>query len=73
MIAFVAPAAESQQSDSTIKPKECVDEARRLLIINNSAANLDSLQATLLLVRENRTYKNTLLLAHIKISGRIKR
>lgn len=50
MIALVAPTTETQQSASVIKSEECMDEVRRLLVMNNSTANLDSLQANLLLV-----------------------
>ncbi|KAF3004661.1 hypothetical protein E8E14_000986 [Neopestalotiopsis sp. 37M] len=49
MTALVAPTTETQQSASAIKSEECMDEVRRLLVINNSTANLDSLQANLLL------------------------
>lgn len=72
MIALVAPTAEAQQFDSVTEPIECVDKARHLLSVS-SVANLDSLQANLLLVRETVTHKYHTLLAHIKASGHIKK
>lgn len=49
MLALVARTEEAQQFDS-FPEAECIHEAKRLLTVVNGAVNLDSLQATLLLV-----------------------
>jgi hypothetical protein len=50
MLAFVGRTEEAEQTDSIPGPYECANEAKRLLFIINGSVNLDSLQATLLLV-----------------------
>jgi hypothetical protein len=50
LIALVIRTTDSQQFGLTMGPKDCIHEATRLLTINNGNTNLDSLQATLLLV-----------------------
>jgi hypothetical protein len=49
MLALVARTEEAQQFDS-FPEADCIQEAKRLLTVVNGAVNLDSLQATLLLV-----------------------
>lgn len=50
LIALVIRKTDSQPFGLTIGPRDCIHEATRLLTINNGNTNLDSLQATLLLV-----------------------
>lgn len=50
MLAHVVRTEEAQQFDSIPEADDCVQEVRRLLFIINGAVNLDSLEATLLLV-----------------------
>lgn len=50
LIALMIRTTDSQQFGLNIGPRDCIHEATRLLTINNGNTNLDSLQATLLLV-----------------------
>ena len=53
VLAFVSRAEEAQQFITILDSDECAQEARHLLVATNGAANLDNLEATILLVRQD--------------------
>lgn len=58
MLAFASRARETEQTGSIPGPYECAGEAKRLLFVINGTVNLDSLQATLLLVSQGNTIRD---------------
>lgn len=72
MLALVARTEEARRFDSIPQADDCAQEVRRLLFIINGVVNLDSLEATLLLVRHLNAPKLCALSLH-RVSGHIKR
>ena len=50
MFALVASMAEAPQLDPIIDPVECIDKVKYLLLVSSGTTNLDTLQASLLMV-----------------------
>jgi hypothetical protein len=69
MLALAVRTEETRHVDSVPEANHCVQEVRRLLIVLNGAANLDTLQATLLLVRHPSNLKCVQFKAHIVLVG----
>ncbi|KAF4415147.1 hypothetical protein FACUT_13645 [Fusarium acutatum] len=71
MIALVVRTTDSQQLGFSFEPRDCVNEASRLLGVVSGITSLDGLQGTLLLVSDTITFK--IANEADEISGQVKR